>query len=71
MKEFDKSKNEPTLYVKQQGMANILIIALYVDDLILTRNSMEMIEDFRKEMMNQYGTNDLGFLHHFLEMEIY
>ena len=30
---FIKSKSEPTLYVKKQGMS-ILIVAIYVDDLI-------------------------------------
>jgi hypothetical protein len=70
-KGFEKSKNEPTLYVKRQGMVDILIVALYVDDLIFTGNNLKMIEDFRKEMMMRYEMNDLGLLHHFLGIEIY
>lgn len=70
-KGFEKSKNEPTLYIKRQGMADILIVALYVDDLIFTGNNLKLIEDFRKEMMRKYEMNNLGLLHHFLRIEIY
>jgi len=70
-KGFEKSKNDPTLYVKRQGMTDILIIALYVDDLIFTGNNLKLIEDFRKEMMMRYEMNDLGLLHHFLGIEIH
>jgi len=44
---FKRSKNEPTLYVKHQGNMNLLIVALYVDDLILTGSSTEMIEELK------------------------
>ena len=70
-KGFEKSKNEPTLYVKRQGMVDILIVTLYVDDLIFTGNNLKLIEDFRKEMMMRYKMNDLGILHHFFGIEIY
>jgi len=70
-KGFEKSKNEPTLYVKRQGVADILIVSLYVDDLVFIGNNSKLIEDFRKEMMMRYEMNDLGLLHHFLRIEIH
>ena len=39
---FYKSKSESILYVKKQGNFDILIIALYVDDLVFTRNNIKM-----------------------------
>ena len=70
-KGFCKSKSEPNLYVKHQGESRILIVALYVDDLVFTRNDKKMIEEFRREMMMKYEMSDLGLLHYFLGMEIY
>ena len=70
-KGFDQSKSETTLYVKNQGKDDILIVALYVDDLVFTGNNKKMIEDFKNEMMQKYEMSDLGLLNHFLGMEIY
>ncbi|GJS62129.1 retrovirus-related pol polyprotein from transposon TNT 1-94, partial [Tanacetum coccineum] len=70
-KGFDQSESEPTLYVKNQGTSDILIVALYVNDLVFTGNNKKMIEDFKNEMMQKYEMSDLGILNHFLGMEIY
>ncbi|GKB81163.1 retrovirus-related pol polyprotein from transposon TNT 1-94, partial [Tanacetum coccineum] len=70
-KGFDQSKREPTLYVKNQGTSDILIVALYVDDLVFTGNNKKMIEDFKNKMMQKYEMSDLGLPNHFLVMEIY
>ena len=70
-KGFQRSKSEPTLYVKHQGKADILIVALYVDDLVYTGNNKRVIEDFKKDMMKKYEMSDLGLLHYFLGIEIY
>jgi len=68
---FLKSKNEPTLLVKRQGVDAILIIALYVDNFVFTENNERMIKEFKKEMMKKYEISDLGLLNHFIGMEIY
>lgn len=70
-KGFQKRKNEPTLYVKREGMVDILIVALYMDDLVFIGNNLKLIEDFRKEMRMRYEMNSLGLLHHFLGIEIH
>jgi hypothetical protein len=68
---FKRSKSEPTLYVKHQGNVDLLIIALYVDDLILTGNNANMIEEFKKDMVYKYEMSDIGLLHYFLSIEVY
>jgi hypothetical protein len=68
---FKRSKSEPTLYVKHQGNVDLLIVALYDDDLILTGSNAEMIEEFKKDMVNKYEMSDMGLLHYFLGIEVY
>ncbi|CAL5325451.1 unnamed protein product [Camellia sinensis] len=70
-KGFQRSKSEPTLYIKRQGTTGILIVSLYVDDLVFTGSDEKLIEDFKREMMKKYEMSDLGLLHHFLGIEIH
>ncbi|CAL2238905.1 unnamed protein product [Prunus armeniaca] len=64
---FKKSPSEATLYVKAEG-SDVLIVSLYVDDIVYTGSSSQMIEEFRRDMMEHYEMTDLGVLHHFLGM---
>lgn len=68
---FERSQSEHTLYVKRQGKDDILLVALYVDDLVYTGNNKKMVENFKIEMMKKYEMSDLGLLHHFLGIEVY
>ncbi|CAL2254987.1 unnamed protein product [Prunus armeniaca] len=67
---FRRSKSEPTLYSKTQGKSDILIVSLYVDDLICTRNNEKIIQEFKKDMMKTFEMSDLGLMHYFLGIEI-
>ncbi|CAL2258380.1 unnamed protein product [Prunus armeniaca] len=66
---FKKSPSEATLYVKAEG-SDVLIVSLYVDDIVYTGSSSQMIEEFRRDMMKHYEMTDLGVLHHFLGMGV-
>ncbi|KAM0981906.1 hypothetical protein EV1_014829 [Malus domestica] len=63
---FKKSPSEATLYVKHVDGQETLIVSIYVDDIVYTGSCLEMIEDFKCDMMNKYEMSDLGLLHHFL-----
>ncbi|KAG1337790.1 Retrotransposon protein [Cocos nucifera] len=67
---FECSKNEPTLYKKCQGMTEILIVCIYVDDMIFTGNSISMMESFKVDMMSTFAMTDLGKMKYFLGMEV-
>jgi len=43
---FAKSLSESTLYVKYKGN-NFLIVSLYVDDLLVTRDDARLAEEFK------------------------
>ena len=66
---FRRSKSEPTLYIKAQGQYH-LIVSLYVDDLIYTGNNLEMIKEFKEDMMKTFEMTDLGLMNYFLGIEV-
>jgi len=59
--------NEHGIYCR--NTTNELIICLYVDDMIIIGNNEAEMEDFKKNMMNQFETSDLGNLTYFLGIE--
>ncbi|KAM1746867.1 hypothetical protein COP1_013400 [Malus domestica] len=67
---FQRSENEPALYVKTEGTSDILIVSLYVDDLVYTGSGHNMILNFKNDMMRKYEMSDLGMLHYFLGISI-
>ncbi|XP_028116204.1 putative disease resistance protein RGA4 [Camellia sinensis] len=66
---FTKSLSEATLYVKQKG-SYVLIVSLYVDDLLVTGDNAQMIEEFKQEMMQVFEMTDLGLMTYFLGLEV-
>ncbi|XP_048229252.1 uncharacterized protein LOC8272619 isoform X1 [Ricinus communis] len=67
--DFQKSANEPTLYVKNCGH-DFLVVCFYVDDIIYTGNSLELMKTFKMSMMKAFDMTDLGSLHYFLGLEV-
>nr|GEU40886.1 retrovirus-related Pol polyprotein from transposon TNT 1-94 [Tanacetum cinerariifolium] len=67
---FERSPHEPTLYIKRQGMNDLLIVSLYVDDMIYTSSSPQLIHDFQVSMKKMFDMTDLGELQYFLGLEI-
>ena len=66
---FHKSLSEATLYVRSEGI-NIIIISVYVDDLLVTRNNQELINEFKSEMFKQFEMTNLGLLTYFLGLDV-
>jgi len=66
---FERSKNEPTLYVKKRGKADFLVMCLYVDDMIYMGSCESLIAEFKSFMMKNIEMTDLGLLHYFLGLE--
>jgi len=65
--EFNRSVNEPTLYVKSVQQGNMLNLCVYVDDKIYTGNLM--LEELRTVMKNKLEMIDLGLMKYFLSLE--
>lgn len=67
--EFKKCAYEHTLYIKDSKEGK-LVICLYVDDLIIASNSMQLIDEFKISMNKEFEMTDMGRLHYFLGMEV-
>jgi hypothetical protein len=48
----------------------IVVIVIYVDDLIITRDSDVNIFDLKKLLKQKFEIKDLGELHYFLSIEV-
>ncbi|KAL1204544.1 Retrovirus-related Pol polyprotein from transposon RE2 [Cardamine amara subsp. amara] len=66
---FQRSMNDAALYVMKKDK-DILIVSLYVDDLVITGNSSQLIKKFKEDMKMEFEMTDLGLLNYFLGMEI-
>jgi hypothetical protein len=47
-----------------------LIVGVYVDDLIISGNSIKLIDKFKKEMTEVFKMSDLGLLTYYLGIEV-
>lgn len=66
---FNKSVNKQTLYIKHLEK-EVIVISLYVDDLLITGSSQELIDQVKEDMKQAFEMTDLGKMHYFLSMEI-
>ena len=70
---FQRSKNEPTLYMTKKNN-NTLIICIFIDGIIYMGSSQYLItfiDEFKLSVMIEFNTIDLGGLHYFLSLEVY
>lgn len=67
---FEKYDYEHTLFVKKEKEDKVLIVSLYVDDLIFTRNDELMLEKFKSSMKHEFDMTDLGKMTYFLGLEV-
>jgi len=66
---FEKSMNEVTLYMKYVDKHK-LIMSVYVDDLVITRDKEQLVEEFKANMKDKFKMNELGLLTYFLGIEV-
>lgn len=66
---FSACGNEPCLY-KATVNGNMMLIAVYVDDLIIACKNKEEILKFKAHLSEEFEVSDKGILNHFLGMNI-
>lgn len=66
---FIRCSKEPSLYQRKRN-EDLLIVAVYVDDLLVTGSDLEMIIEFKKEMSAKFEMSDLGRLTYYLGIEV-
>lgn len=66
---FVQSKNDYSLFIKKSD-TTITIVAVYVDDMIITGSDLPFIQSLKAHLHKVFGIKDLGLLHFFLGFEI-
>ena len=56
---FSVSGADPGVFVAHEG-GHILILAVHVDNCIITESSLESIKDFKMKLNDRYALTDLG-----------
>ncbi|MCP4490581.1 MAG: DDE-type integrase/transposase/recombinase, partial [Gammaproteobacteria bacterium] len=66
---YQQSDADPCIYVKKcEG--SLIILAVYVDDIILMAKSELVLEQLKKELAEKFKMRDMGALHYFLGIKI-
>ena len=66
---FLKSPDEPCVYKRIQG-AVVVFLVLYVDDILLIGNNVEVLSDVKGWLNNQLEMKDLGEANYILGIKI-
>ena len=66
---FVQSKTDPCIYV-QTVKNHTLIVAIYVDDIILGGEDEKFLRNVKALLSNKFDIEDMGMLHHFLGVKI-
>lgn len=66
---FTATYADSSLFVKQGGFS-VVILLLYVDDIIITGNTVSIIDDVIAALTKEFDIKDLGPLHYFLGIQI-
>lgn len=66
---FTRCSKEPSLYQRKRN-GDLLIVAVYVDDLLVTGSDVSMIVEFKEEMSAKFEMSDLGRLTYYLGIEV-
>jgi len=67
---FVKYPHEYAIYVKIKESGVTLVVCLYADDLIFTRNNPKMFGDFKQTMIKEFEMMDIGLMSYCLRIEI-
>ncbi|XP_062006043.1 uncharacterized mitochondrial protein AtMg00810-like [Rosa rugosa] len=66
---FSQSKADYSLFVCKDG-TSLTVLLIYVDDILITGNNMESINDLKQFLHTRFRIKDLGDLKFFLGIEI-
>ncbi|TQE01264.1 hypothetical protein C1H46_013171 [Malus baccata] len=66
---FKASLADPSLFVQHTSLGTVVLL-LYVDDIILTGSSSQLIDGVIQALAKEFDLKDLGQLHYFLGLQI-
>jgi len=66
---FVEAKSDTSLFVYQRG-SDTTYLLLYVDGIVLTTSSTDLLRWIISALQQEFAMKDLGELHHFLGMHV-
>jgi hypothetical protein len=66
---FKHCESDHSLYVLHTH-GDTLIVVVYVDDLVITGNNIDLILILKKQLVDTFDMTDLGLLHYFLSLQV-
>lgn len=66
---FKRCPSEHAMYTRPEN-GNTLVVAVYVDDLLVTGTNVDIIEEFKKQMSNMFEMRNLGKLTYYLGIKV-
>ncbi|RVX10878.1 Retrovirus-related Pol polyprotein from transposon TNT 1-94 [Vitis vinifera] len=67
---YKQGQADHTLFVKKSHAGKMAILIVYVNDIILSGNDMEELQNLKKYLLEEFEVKDLGNLKYFLGMEV-
>lgn len=67
--DFVSSKSDMSLFIYKHGQL-ILYTLIYVDDILVTRNSLAAVTSFIRALSSEFAIKDLGKINFFLGVEV-
>lgn len=68
--EYKRTVADHCVYVRNFSNDNFIIILLYVDDMLIVGNDINMIDKLKKDLSKSFDMKDLGLTQHILELKI-
>jgi len=66
---FTKAKSDTSLFIYRRGDETAYLL-LYVDDIVLTASSQQLLQRIISSLQQEFAMKDLGQLHHFLGVTV-
>ena len=67
---LSKCPYQHAVYIKKNAHGDILIACHYVDDLLFTGNSQQMLHEFKQAMFKEFEMTDSGLMSFFLRIKV-
>ncbi|GKA73526.1 retrotransposon protein, putative, ty1-copia subclass [Tanacetum coccineum] len=67
---FNQNRDEPCVYMKTSG-SYVTFLILYVDDILIMRNNIPMLQDVKSYLGRYFAIKDLGEAAYILRIKIY
>jgi hypothetical protein len=66
---FEEAKSDPSLFVYRHDTGTAYLL-LYIDDIVLTASSPELLQRTITTLQQKFVMKDLGLLHHLLSVSV-